>query len=145
MKTLEKEKMGRFKVEVELANNDDVVAVKLGQLDPTKVRRIMVQAVVDSGATRLVLPSAVAKQLGLTATEKVRVRYADGRSAKRDRVQGVYLKLMGRDGVFTAATEPKRESALLGAIVLEDLDFVVDCTSQRLVPRDPKYVVSEIE
>ena len=81
----------------------------------------------------------------MTATEKVRVRYADGRSAKRDRVQGVYLKLMGRDGVFTAAIEPKRETALLGAIVLEDLDFVVDCTSQRLVPRDPKYVVSEIE
>ena len=45
----------------------------------------------------------------------------------------------------TAAIEPKQESALLGAIVLNDLDFVVDGASQRLVPRDPKYVVSEIE
>ena len=35
--------------------------------------------------------------------------------------------------------------ALIGAIVLEDLDLLVDCTNQRLVPRDPKYVVSEIE
>jgi clan AA aspartic protease len=137
--------MGRFKVEVELANNNDVALATLGHLDPAKIRRVTIQAVVDSGATRLVLPGAVAKQLGLTATEKVRVRYADGRSAKRDRVQGVYLKLMGRDGVFTAAIEPKRETALLGAIVLEDLDFVVDCTSQRLVPRDPKYIVSESE
>ncbi len=145
MRVLGKEKMGRFKVEVELANNNDVALATLGHLDPAKIRRVTIQAVVDSGATRLVLPGAVAKQLGLTATEKVRVRYADGRSAKRDRVQGVYLKLMGRDGVFTAAIEPKRETALLGAIVLEDLDFVVDCTSQRLVPRDPKYIVSESE
>ena len=41
--------------------------------------------------------------------------------------------------------EPRRRSTLIGAIVLEDLDFLVDCTAQRLVPRDPKFVVSEIE
>ena len=73
MKILEKEKMGRFKVELELANNDEVAAAKLGQFDPAKIRRVTIQAVVDSGATRLVLPSAVAKQLGLTPAEKVRV------------------------------------------------------------------------
>ena len=137
--------MGRFKVEVELANNDDIRDASRGHLDPAKIRSVKIQAVVDSGATRLVLPGAVAKQLGLTATDKVRVRYADGRSAKRDRVQGVYLKLLGRDSVFNAAVEPKRETVLLGAIVLEDLDFLIDCTNQQLVPRDPKYIVSEIE
>jgi hypothetical protein len=63
----------------------------------------------------------------------------------RDAVKGVYVKLLGRDGVFTAVVEPKRRSALIGAIVLEDLDFVVDCTSQKLVPRDPRFVVSELE
>jgi hypothetical protein len=29
--------------------------------------------------------------------------------------------------------------------VLEGLDFVVDCTAGRLVPRDPEQIVSEIE
>ena len=145
MKTVEKEKMGRFKVEVELANNNEVASAMLGHLDPDKIRRVTTQAVVDSGPTRLVLPGAIAKQLGLTTVEKVRVRYADGRTAKRDRVQGVYLKLMCREDVFAAAIEPKRETALLGVIVLEDLDFLVDCTGQRLVPRDPKYIVSESE
>ena len=57
MKTLGKEKMGRFKVDVELANYDDVVAAKLGQIDAAQVRRVTVQAVVDSGAIRLVLPA----------------------------------------------------------------------------------------
>jgi hypothetical protein len=60
-------------------------------------------------------------------------------------VQEVYVKLQGRDGVFTAIVEPKRRTALIGAIILEDLDFLVDCTKRRLVPRDPRYVVSEIE
>jgi hypothetical protein len=53
--------------------------------------------------------------------------------------------LQGREGVFTAVVEPRRRTALIGAIVLEDLDFLVNCTGQRLVPRHPRYVVSEIE
>ena len=53
--------------------------------------------------------------------------------------------VQGRDGHFTAVVEPKRDTALIGAIVLEDLDFLADCTKGRLVPRDPDYIVSEIE
>jgi hypothetical protein len=37
----------------------------------------------------------------------------------------------------TAIIEPKRETALIGAIVLEYLDLLVDCTAQKVVPRDP--------
>ncbi|MCI0740790.1 MAG: hypothetical protein L0Y72_17200 [Gemmataceae bacterium] len=55
------------------------------------------------------------------------------------------LKLLGRHSVFNATLEPKRETALIGAIVLEDLDLLVDSTKQRLYPRDPDFVVSEIE
>ena len=40
--------MGRFKVAVELANNDDVRDASRGLLDPAKVRRATIQAVVDS-------------------------------------------------------------------------------------------------
>jgi hypothetical protein len=63
----------------------------------------------------------------------------------RAEVEEVHLYLLGRDGVFKGAVEPKRDTVLIGAIVLEDLDFLVDCTNLRLVPRDPKYVVNEIE
>ena len=43
------------------------------------------RAVVDAGATRLVLPAAVAEQLGLTPSGEVDVRYADGRSERAAR------------------------------------------------------------
>ena len=56
-----------------------------------------------------------------------------------------FLQMLGREGTFTAVIEPKRETALVGAIVLEDLDLLVDCTSQRVIPRDPRGPTAEIE
>ncbi|HEV3418496.1 MAG TPA: hypothetical protein VG056_16860, partial [Pirellulales bacterium] len=86
-----------------------------------------------------------AKQLGLEIAGTAKVRYADGRTSDRPIARHVRLAFGGRDSVFNAIVEPARESALIGAIVLEDLDFLVDCTGQRLVPRDPKQIVSEAE
>jgi predicted aspartyl protease len=145
MRTKGANSVGRFAVQFEVANHLDVVNARQGMLEPDKVRRLTISGVVDSGATRLVLPEKVVRQLGLPARGKVKVRYANNQSATRDAVKEVYLQLLGRDGVFTAVVEPKRRTALIGAIVLEDLDFVVDCTQQRLVPRDPRFIVSEIE
>jgi predicted aspartyl protease len=145
MKTRGAKEVGRFAVQFEVANHVDVVDAQRGLLPPDKVRRLTLSGVVDSGATRLVLPAKVVQQLGLPPQGKVKVRYANNETATRDAVKGVHVQLLGRDGVFTAVVEPKRRTALIGAIVLEDLDFVVDCTGQRLVPRDPRYVVSELE
>ena len=137
--------MGRFSIELNVANQDDVSAARLGLLDAEKVRRLKVRGMVDSGAAQFVLPQAIVKQLGLPVTSKVKVRYADGRRATRPGAEGAYVEILGRHGTFNAVVEPGRESAQVGAIVLEALDLLVDCTHQRLVPRDPRYVVSEIE
>lgn len=137
-------RMGRFSVDFEVANHEDMVRARIGLIPDKQVRRVRLRGVVDPGATRLVLPKKVVDRLGLAGTEKVKVRYADRRVGKRDLVEGVYAEVQGRHGVFSAIVEPKRRSALIGAIVLEDFDFMVDCTSQRLVPRDPRFIVSEI-
>lgn len=138
-------KVGRFKVEIELANNDEMAAVRLGMLTPDQVRRVKIQGYVDSGASGLVLPSAVAKKLGITPTGKVKVTYANRQSSQRDKVEGIYLELVGRHGVFTAHLEPKRDTALIGAIVLEELDLLIDSRRERIYPRDPEIVTTEAE
>jgi predicted aspartyl protease len=145
MITAKEQQMGRFSVEVELANNEDLLRAKIGLISPEQVRRERIRGVVDSGATRLIIPAVVAQRLGLETAGNSKVRYADGRTAERSIVKGVYLSYGGRDSVFKAIVEPDRESALIGAIVLEDLDFLVDCAGQQLVPRDPKQIVSEAE
>jgi predicted aspartyl protease len=146
MMIVEGQKMGRFAVEFEVANNQDLYEAQRGRLDPAKVRRKKIMGTVDPGATRLVLPLSVVKELGLPIKkEKVKVRYADGRRSVRTEAEEVHVYLLDRDGVFKAVVEPKRETALIGAIILEDLDFLVDCGRQKLVPRDPDFVLNEIE
>jgi predicted aspartyl protease len=137
--------VGRFSVEVQLANFEDMAAERRGHLELEKVRRVKVAGWVDSGATRLVLPESIAQKLGLTPTGKVNVTYANGRTAIRDTVQGVYVEIMGRHGIFSASLEPRRKTILIGAIVLEELDFLIDPRRQRLYPRDPKMVLMEAE
>jgi predicted aspartyl protease len=136
--------MGRVAVEVNLANHEDEILVKAGTLTPDKVRRVRVPGVADCGASRLVVPKSVAVQLGLSPAGKAIVRYADRRKATRDVVKDVDVELQ-RHGTFKAIVEPKRTDVLVGAIVLEDLDLLIDCTGQTLQPRDPHRIVAELE
>jgi predicted aspartyl protease len=137
--------VGRVSVEFEIANNDDMALARRGLLAANEVRRRTIRGVVDAGAAMLVLPGAVVKELGLPPGDKISVRYADGRSAQRRQVEGAYIALLGRHDTFTAIVEPRRTTALVGAIVLEALDLLVDCKQQRVVPRDPRGAIYEIE
>jgi predicted aspartyl protease len=137
--------MGRFSVDFEVANNDDLALVRRGLLPADQVRRQTISGVVDPGAAMLVLPQAVVEQLGLPLGRKIKVRYADGRRAQRREAKGALIKLMGREDTFTAVIEPKRDTALIGAIVLEALDLLVDNRRARLIPRHPDGPLYEIE
>ena len=146
MMIVEGQKMGRFAVEFEVANNQDITMALKGSLDPAKVRRMKIKGTVDPGATLIVLPEKVVKELGLPIKKsKIRVRYADGRRSLRAEADEVRVFLQGRDATFNAIVEPKRETALIGAVVLETLDFLVDSRKECLVPRDPDHKVSEVE
>ena len=135
--------MGVFSIDFQVANYGDLILAERGQLPEDQVRRKTIKGIVDSGAVRLVLPEALAKELGLTLGDKIRVRYADGRRVQgRRQAEGAYVEIMGRHGqAFTAIIEPKRETALVGALVLEDFDLLVDCKHQRLTPRNPDVLL----
>lgn len=137
--------LGRLSIEVELVNNNDLVRAKAGDIPNEAVRRTTLRGIVDSGATRLVIPEAVARQLGLDSVAQTTVRYADGRSGRRELAGNIHLSALGRSGLFDAIVEPGLDSALIGAIVLEVLDLIVDCTRQTLAPRDPNVIISEAE
>lgn len=137
--------MGRFSVEMEVANNDDLAHARMGGMPADKVRRMRLSGVVDTGASRLVLPAVAVEALGMKESESVGVRFADGRKEKRKLVTDVWVSVLGRHGVFSAVVEPGRDDALIGAIVMEELDLIVDCTTQQLRPRDPDRILAEIE
>jgi predicted aspartyl protease len=136
--------LGRFSVEFEVANHEDVVQAKKGSLPPEQVRRQRISGVVDTGAARLVLPASVVVAPGFPEAGQVMVKFADGRRKSKTIVGDVQLEIQGRSSVFTAVVEPGGADALIGAIVLEELDFVPDCTRQALLPRDPHGMIAEI-
>lgn len=139
------ERMGKVVVDVKLINQADRLLADRGHLPPAEVRETTVKGIVDTGAAMLVLPESVVKTLGLPKEGETGVRYADHRRATRDIVGELELELFGRRFPFKAVVEPGRTDALIGAIVLEALDLLVDCRNQVLRPRDPEMILTEIE
>ncbi len=140
-----REYVGRFSVELNVTNHEDVVLAEAGFLPKEQVRRARIFGVVDTGASRLLLPASIVTALGLPEAGQVTVRFADGRRESKTVVRDVELEIQGRSSVFTAVVEPGRTDALIGAIVLEELDFVPDCPRQALLPRDPHGLFAEID
>src|SRR5271166_1237825 len=74
-----REYVGRFSVELNVTNHEDVVLAEAGFLPKEQVRRARISGVVDTGATRLLLPASIVTALGLPEAGQVTVRFADGR------------------------------------------------------------------
>jgi clan AA aspartic protease len=101
-------------------------------LDRTKSREV--EAVIDTGATLLVLPQDLVEELGLTRIRDVRVRYGNNSDEAKVVYGAVTLELKGRRGIFEALAEVPGSEPLVGQVVLESLDLVVDPRSRTLTP-----------
>ena len=138
--------MGRVTIDAKVTNAADRITADSGHIPAEWVRSMMVQAIVDTGVSMLVLPEPVARRLGLSKSGEAIVRCADNRTAIRDIVERADLELLGRSGTFTAVVEPERTDVVIGKIALWSLDLLVDATTtQTLRPRDPNGIFAEIE
>ena len=95
---------------------------------------IELPARVDTGALFLVLPQSVAEELALPVARRQAVKYANEERAERDVVYDVGMEICGRKGVFEAIVEPAKTYALIGAIVMETLDLIVEPRGLRVYP-----------
>jgi clan AA aspartic protease len=113
----------------------------------TESKTIELDAKIDTGATLLVLPGDVANELKFPFVRKTPVKYADESRAERDVVGAVELEVCGRKAWFEAIVEPKKSYALVGAIVMETLDLIIEPRSLGVYPnpRSPDAPLTEIE
>ena len=112
--------------------------------DPTK--SLEVDAVIDTGATMLVLPQNLVDELGLKKIREATVKYANNQTQKKSVYAGLVVELKGRIGSFEAVAEIIGSEPLVGQIVLEALDLVVDPRTRTLIPnpRSPEMPMVEI-
>lgn len=130
---MEAASMGRVLEEITVENLEDLYAVHLGLKTPDQVRKVAIpDALVDTGASMLSLPTSVIRQLGLKKVRDRPVRAASGPTT-----MGLYevvrLTVQGRECKVEVLEVPDGTPALLGQIPLELLVFVVDPVRQKLV------------
>lgn len=117
-----------------LKNQKDVHLQEEGYLKDSDVRSVHLDMIVDSGARTVSLPMNIIEQLGLSPHREVTVTLANGHQEKRTLYRNLHLQINDRDSVFECLGKPKGAPSLLGQLVLETLDYVVDCPNQRLIP-----------
>jgi predicted aspartyl protease len=124
--------VGRVTIKIKLTNLSDLV-VHQRKLSKAKPREVEVEALVDTGATRLYLKPSVIRVLGLEKVHSVISQTSNG-PARRAVYEPVRLEVQGRFGNFDVVDVGENVPNLVGQIPLEYLDFVVDSKNRKLIP-----------
>jgi clan AA aspartic protease len=138
------QEMGEVRVKVKLTNAVDETLVSRGLLNPNQLRVIETQALVDTGAVKMVLPMSIVQELGLRIRGQQIAQYADGREEEIGLTEALIIEIAGRETIEAALVTGNE--VLIGQTVLETLDLLVDCKNQCLIPnpKHPNYPVFRI-
>ena len=116
----------RHTTKIEIANLEDIVLANRGIITAEAVRRVVVEdALVDTGATRLSLPTPLIEQLGLTPLSKAKARTSNG-IVDRTIYSEVRFTILEREGALPVTDLPADAPVLVGHMVLEQLDLCLD-------------------
>jgi predicted aspartyl protease len=125
--------MGRVTTAATIENLQDLGDVDRGMLTADKVRRVVVEdALVETGATMLSLPSRLIAQLGLKRMFTKNVVTSAG-IGQADVYEVARLTIRDRFCNLDVMEVPDTVPAIIGQIPLEQLDFVVDLRSRSLI------------
>ena len=125
--------MGRIYAPIEVISSEDLSDARRGRIAAAEVRRIRVDALVDSGAYMLALNEVIVQQLGLPKVDETSAELADGSRVRFDVVGPVEIRFENRRTITQAVVLPGDAEVLLGAIPMEDMDVLIDPKQQRLI------------
>jgi clan AA aspartic protease len=136
--------MGEIRIQVKLTNGIDEANAAANLIAPEQIRSITVEAIVDTGAVRSVIPQSVIDMLGVQIRSNEIARYADGRSENVGLTFHILFEIMGRSTADEALV--LGDEVLIGQTILEKLDLLADCRNRRLVanPDHPDFAVTRV-
>jgi clan AA aspartic protease len=129
----EAEAMGLVYADIELISSDDLALHRRGYLKEEEVKRLTVNALVDSGAYMLAVNKTVKAQLGLPVLDKPMATLADESKIEVEIVGPVEVRFENRRATVDAVILPGNAEILLGSIPMEDMDVLIDPKQQKLV------------
>lgn len=125
--------MGKVVVTAKMENIEDVIKAAKGELPANQVRSVEVSdALIDTGATTLLVPQSLVNRLGLI---QFRTRSSRGLGGPMEMpiFSAVRLTIQGRDCTVDVGAIPDGFPVLVGQVPLELLDWIVDPRNQRLI------------
>jgi clan AA aspartic protease len=125
--------MGEVRTEITLVNLREAGKAQDGLIPESEVRRLTVNALVDTGAWDLVINEETRAKLGLRVEEAGEVTLAGGIKAPCRIAEYVEVRWKDRKTSCEAVVIPDEEDILLGAYPLEGLDVMVHPKKQELV------------
>jgi clan AA aspartic protease len=124
--------MGEVRTEVTLVNLGDQNDADRGYIPQDQVRRLTVNAVVDTGAWTLVINEATREKLGLRMEEITETTVAGGGKVSSQITEPVRIYWKDRRTTCETAVLPGESEVLLGAYPLEGLDLMVHPKTQEV-------------
>jgi len=124
--------MGNVYAEITVKNAGDINLAQEGHIAESAIRAVTLTAVVDTGATTLVINEDIFKQLGLSVIETRYINVAGGGRVLCKVTAPVYIYWKNRLASVNAVVMPEGRP-LLGVIPLEFMDLMVDPVNQELV------------
>jgi predicted aspartyl protease len=125
--------MGKVIVSAKIENLEDQYKAHQGLIAPDQVRTLSVDdALVDTGATGLKIPTRLLTPLGLRPTTAKHGRTVSG-PITMQKYEAVRLTIQGRNCVIEVHEIPDHSPVLIGQIPLESMDWVVDSKNQKLI------------
>lgn len=130
---METETMGRVLTEARIDNLKDLWDAQRGRLPSDQARTLLIpDALVDTGATLLSLPTRMINQLGLERVSSKRLTSSSG-PMEAWMCEAVRLTIQGRSCTMDVVEVPDEVPVLIGQIPLEHLDLVVDLRNRVLI------------
>jgi clan AA aspartic protease len=125
--------MGRTLEKVLIKNYDDLFSLEKGYLQPSQIRSVEIEALVDTGASYLCLPPKVIKGLGLRFAKSTPVKTGSGVYDLRI-FKGAEITIKERT-IEMQVMENINDNVppLIGYLVLEMMDWVVNPKTQSLM------------
>ena len=131
--SLQLDAIARVTSEATLENLKDLWRAERELRSPDDIRRVDVSdALVDTGATLLSLPTRLIRELGLGQVCKTYSSNYFG-SGKGDMYDPVRLTIQGRSCTMDVMEVPDNVPVLIGRLAIQHLDFVVDLRGRRLI------------
>jgi len=125
--------MGLVYADIELINGGDLEMVRRGYMDQDEVKRMRINALVDTGSYMLAINESIQEQLQLPIVEKRKAQLANGHIVECDVVAPVEIRFKNRRSSCSAMVLPGDAEPLLGAIPLEDMDVLIHPLRQELI------------